>query len=86
MAVSQAAQALIAKGVDMIDFGLGEPDFATPAHIAEVAYAAAWAGDTLHIAAAGFRISTATPDAMRTEAIARIAMAIAKLVFAREPA
>lgn len=53
MAVSQAAKALRAKGVDVIDLGLGEPDFATPAHIVEAAHAAAIAGDTLYTAAAG---------------------------------
>ncbi|WOC14658.1 pyridoxal phosphate-dependent aminotransferase [Pseudochrobactrum sp. MP213Fo] len=53
MAVSQAAKALVAKGIDVIDLGLGEPDFATPAHITEAAYAAAKAGDTLYTAALG---------------------------------
>lgn len=53
MAASQAAKALRAKGVDVIDLGLGEPDFPTPAHIIEAAYAAARAGQTLYTAAAG---------------------------------
>ncbi|WP_136620124.1 MULTISPECIES: pyridoxal phosphate-dependent aminotransferase [Mesorhizobium] len=53
MAASQAAKALRAKGVDVIDLGLGEPDFPTPAHITEAAYAAAKAGQTLYTAAAG---------------------------------
>lgn len=53
MAASQAARALRAKGVDVIDLGLGEPDFPTPAHIIEAAYAAAKAGQTLYTAAAG---------------------------------
>jgi aspartate aminotransferase len=53
MAASQAAKALIVRGVDVIDLGLGEPDFATPAHIVEAAYAAARAGQTLYTAAAG---------------------------------
>ncbi|AZO44610.1 pyridoxal phosphate-dependent aminotransferase [Mesorhizobium sp. M7D.F.Ca.US.005.01.1.1] len=53
MAASQAAKALRAKGVDVIDLGLGEPDFPTPAHIIEAAYAAAKAGQTLYTAAAG---------------------------------
>ncbi|WP_192182769.1 pyridoxal phosphate-dependent aminotransferase [Mesorhizobium amorphae] len=53
MAASQAARALRAKGVDVIDLGLGEPDFPTPAHITEAAYAAAKAGQTLYTAAAG---------------------------------
>ena len=53
MAVSQAAKALRAKGIDVIDLGLGEPDFPTPAHIIEAAYAAARSGQTLYTAAAG---------------------------------
>ncbi|AMX94254.1 pyridoxal phosphate-dependent aminotransferase [Mesorhizobium sp. M7A.F.Ca.US.014.04.1.1] len=53
MAASQAAKALRVKGVDVIDLGLGEPDFPTPAHIIEAAYAAAKAGQTLYTAAAG---------------------------------
>lgn len=53
MAASQAAKALRAKGVDVIDLGLGEPDFPTPAHIIEAAYAAAKTGQTLYTAAAG---------------------------------
>lgn len=44
--VSQAAKALKAQGHDVIDMGLGEPDFDTPAHIIEAAYAAAKAGQT----------------------------------------
>jgi aspartate aminotransferase len=44
---------LRAKGVDVIDLGLGEPDFPTPPHIVEAAFAAARAGDTLYTAAAG---------------------------------
>jgi aspartate aminotransferase len=53
MAASQAAKALRAKGVDVIDLGLGEPDFPTPGHIIEAADAAAKAGQTLYTAAAG---------------------------------
>ena len=36
-AVSQNAKALKAEGHDVIDLGLGEPDFDTPAHIVEAA-------------------------------------------------
>ncbi len=57
MAASQAAKALRAKGVDVIDLGLGEPDFSTPMHIIEAAYAAAKDGQTLYTGAAG------TPEA-----------------------
>ncbi|WP_312531514.1 pyridoxal phosphate-dependent aminotransferase [Paracoccus sp. (in: a-proteobacteria)] len=53
MAASQAAKALRATGVDVIDLGLGEPDFPTPAHISDAAYQAALAGQTLYTAAAG---------------------------------
>lgn len=35
MAASQAAKQLAATGVDVIDLGLGEPDFSAPAHVAQ---------------------------------------------------
>jgi aspartate aminotransferase len=44
--VSQAAKALKAQGHDVIDMGLGEPDFDTPEHIVNAAHAAAQAGQT----------------------------------------
>jgi aspartate aminotransferase len=53
MAASQAAKALRATGVDVIDLGLGEPDFPTPAHIIDATYKAAMAGETHYTAAAG---------------------------------
>jgi aspartate aminotransferase len=53
MAASQAAKALRAKGVDVIDLGLGEPDFPTPGHIIDAAHFAAKAGQTLYTGAAG---------------------------------
>jgi aspartate aminotransferase len=53
MAASQAAKALGAQGVDVIDLGLGEPDFPTPAHIIDAAFAAARGGQTLYTASAG---------------------------------
>jgi aspartate aminotransferase len=37
IAISDRAAALKAKGVDVISFGLGEPDFPTPEHIREAA-------------------------------------------------
>ncbi len=48
MVASLAAKALAATGVDVIDLGLGEPDFPTPPHIIEAAHAAAKAGQTLY--------------------------------------
>lgn len=53
MAASMAAKALRATGVDVIDLGLGEPDFPTPVHVAEAAHRAALAGETLYTASAG---------------------------------
>jgi aspartate aminotransferase len=40
MKVAAEAMALKAKGVDVIDFGAGEPDFSTPKHISAAAHAA----------------------------------------------
>lgn len=53
MAASQAAKELAATGVDVIDLGLGEPDFAAPSHITEVAFEAARGGRMLYTAALG---------------------------------
>jgi aspartate aminotransferase len=61
MAVSQAAKALVAQGVDVADLGLGEPDFDTPPHIIEAAHKAALAGDTRYTATGG---AAATKDAV----------------------
>ena len=44
--VSQAAKEAKARGEDVIDLGLGEPDFDTPAHIIEAAHQAALRGET----------------------------------------
>ncbi len=44
--VSQAAKTAKAAGEDIIDLGLGEPDFDTPPHIVEAAHQAALAGET----------------------------------------
>lgn len=62
MAVSQAARELAATGVDVIDLGLGEPDFAAPDHITEAAFAAAKADRMLYTASLG------TPDLRRAVA------------------
>ncbi len=44
--VSQIAKSLKAQGHDVIDLGLGEPDFATPDHIIDAAHEAARSGQT----------------------------------------
>jgi len=40
MAVNEKALQMRAQGIDIVDFGAGEPDFPTPAHIVEAAAAA----------------------------------------------
>lgn len=46
LAVSERARALQDKGVDVVSFGAGQPDFETPAHIVAAAVAAVQGGDT----------------------------------------
>lgn len=53
MAVSQAAKDLAATGVDVIDLGLGEPDFSAPAHVTQAAFAAAGRERMLYTASLG---------------------------------
>lgn len=53
MVVSQAAKAMQRQGIDVIDLGLGEPDFDTPAHIIDAAHKAARDGQTRYTAPDG---------------------------------
>ena len=53
VAVSQQARELRAEGKDIIDLGIGEPDFDTPAHIIEAAHQAALDGKTRYTPMAG---------------------------------
>ena len=53
LAVLNRANALIAKGVDVVDFGPGEPDFATPRNVAEAGKAAIDKGFTKYTNASG---------------------------------
>ncbi|GAB4209245.1 MAG: pyridoxal phosphate-dependent aminotransferase [Sandaracinaceae bacterium] len=46
IAISDRAAALRAQGVDVLSFGLGEPDFPTPAHVRDAAKAAIDQGHT----------------------------------------
>ena len=55
MAAMQAAEALRAAGVNVCDFGAGEPDFDTPDNIKDAAAAAMKAGRTKYTAAGGIR-------------------------------
>jgi len=53
MAVNEKATALRAQGVNLIDFGAGEPDFDTPQHIKDAAAAAMRAGQTKYTPVGG---------------------------------
>ena len=53
LAISTTAKALRAQGRDIIDFGLGEPDFATPGNIMRAAEHAMAEGFTKYTPPAG---------------------------------
>lgn len=53
LAVVAEADKLRQQGIDVVDFGAGEPHFATPAHIKEAAIAAIQANFTKYTAVAG---------------------------------
>ena len=68
MAAMQAAEALRAAGVNVCDFGAGEPDFDTPENIKQAAAAAMKAGRTKYTSAGGIReIQRAIIDFYRRE-------------------
>ncbi len=52
-AIDAKAKALAAQGIDVCNFGVGEPDFITPANIREAAKAALDAGHTKYTQTAG---------------------------------
>ncbi|HWW60224.1 MAG TPA: aminotransferase class I/II-fold pyridoxal phosphate-dependent enzyme, partial [Thermoanaerobaculia bacterium] len=53
LSVLNRATALVAKGVDVVDFGPGEPDFATPRSVSEAGKRAIDAGFTKYTNASG---------------------------------
>jgi len=53
IAAGKAAKALAASGIDVVDFGLGEPDFATPDFVARAGVAAIESGRTKYTDVAG---------------------------------
>jgi aspartate aminotransferase len=55
LAVLNRATALVAQGVDIVDFGPGEPDFATPFAVAEAGKRAVDAGYTKYTNASGLK-------------------------------
>ncbi len=55
LTISSQANEMLAAGVDVCNFGVGEPDFNTPAHIREAAKAALDAGKTRYAPSGGVR-------------------------------
>src|SRR3954462_6234640 len=55
MAAMQAAEAMRAEGIDVVDLGAGEPDFDTPENIKRAAAEAMRAGQTKYTPTAGTR-------------------------------
>ena len=53
LAVTTKATELKAQGVDVVDLGVGEPDFPTPKHICDAAKAALDRGETKYVPVAG---------------------------------
>jgi len=53
LALSAKAKELKSQGIDVIDFGVGEPDFDTPEHIKQAGIKAIQSGFTKYTAAAG---------------------------------
>jgi aspartate aminotransferase len=53
LAIASAARRMKAEGIDVVDFGLGEPDFETPAHVKDAAIRAIHEGFTKYTAAGG---------------------------------
>ena len=53
LAISAKAAQLKAEGVDVVTFGVGEPDFDTPKHICDAAIEAIRNGDTRYTPASG---------------------------------
>ena len=53
LAIDAKAKAMMADGVDVVNFAAGEPDFDTPSQVKEAAKAALDAGKTKYVASAG---------------------------------
>jgi aspartate aminotransferase len=68
IAVTTRAKELKAKGVDVVGFGAGEPDFDTPDYIKQAAVEAMKAGKTKYTAAAGIiELRTTIAEKLRKE-------------------
>jgi aspartate aminotransferase len=67
LAVDSKAKALQAQGVDVTNFGAGEPDFNTPAHIIEAGAKAMQGGDTKYFAKRGAELKKNICEKLKRE-------------------
>jgi len=67
LAITARAKELRAGGINVVDFGVGEPDFDTPRYIKAAAKAALDAGDTKYNARSGAKLLQAIADKLARE-------------------
>ncbi len=67
IAITSRAKAMRAEGVDVVDFGAGEPDFDTPAFIKDAAKAALDHGDTKYVPQSAGGLKTAISQKLARE-------------------
>ncbi len=67
LAVDAKAKALQAQGKDIVGYGLGEPDFNTPAHICDAGCKAINAGDTKYSAKRGGELKKSIVEKLKRE-------------------
>ncbi len=67
LAVDSKAKALQAQGIDIVNFGAGEPDFNTPAHIVEAGTKSMSSGDTKYFAKRGAELKKGICEKLKRE-------------------
>ena len=67
IAASMRVKQMLAEGIDVVDFGVGEPDFDTPRFIKEAAEAALEAGDTKYAPRAAAKLKVAIDEKLKRE-------------------
>jgi aspartate aminotransferase len=73
LAITARAKQMQAGGIDVVNFGAGEPDFDTPAFIKDAAKKALDAGDTKYNAKSGAKLLAAIADKLARENGIRVA-------------
>ena len=67
LAVDSKAKALQAQGIDIVNFGAGEPDFNTPIHIVEAGTKSMSSGDTKYFARRGAELKKQVCEKLKRE-------------------